>query len=194
MNRKEALENLRNGQIAPGGSELHGYMHRFAQEAMQIIAELNSGYHDADEVRSLFSKLIGKPVSDTFSLFPPFYSECGKNIFVGDNVFINFGCHFQDQGGIYIGDGALIGSQVVIATINHDLNPAKRADNHPAPVHIGKKVWIGSHAAILPGVTIGDGAVVAAGAVVTKDVPANTVVAGVPARVLKNSLQERETI
>ncbi|MCD8046823.1 MAG: sugar O-acetyltransferase, partial [Clostridiales bacterium] len=165
MNRKEALENLRSGQVATGGSELHRYMHRFAQEAMQVIAELNSGYHDADEVRRLFSELIGKPVSDTFSLFPPFYSECGKNISVGENVFINFGCHFQDQGGIYIGDGALIGSQVVIATINHDLNPARRADNHPAPVHIGKKVWVGSHATILPGVTIGDGAVVAAGAV-----------------------------
>ncbi|MCD8151423.1 MAG: sugar O-acetyltransferase [Clostridiales bacterium] len=194
MNRKEALESLKNGQVAPGGSELHGYMHQFAQEAMQITAELNNGYHDAGEIRRLFAKLIGKPVPDTFSLFPPFYSECGKNIFVGENVFINFCCHFQDQGGIYIGDGSLIGSQVVIATINHDLNPARRADNHPAPVHIGKKVWIGSHATILPGVTIGDGAVVAAGAVVTKDVPANTVVAGVPARVLNNSLQERESI
>ena len=94
-------------------------MHRLAQEAMQITVELNSGYHEAEEVRRLFSKLIGKPVSDTFRMFPPFYCECGKNIFIGENIFINCGCHFQDHGGIYIGDGALIGSYVVMATINH---------------------------------------------------------------------------
>jgi len=185
MNMQEALELLRNGKVAAGGSELHGFMHRFAQEAMEITGKLNCGYHEPEEVRRLFSKLTGKSVPDSFTLFPPFYSECGKNITVGENVFINCCCHFQDQGGVYIGDGSLIGSHVVIATINHDLNSVRRADNHPAPVHIGEKVWIGSHATVLPGVTIGDNAVIAAGAVVTKDVPANTVVAGVPAKVMK---------
>ncbi len=185
MNMQEALERLRNGQTAAGGSELHSFMHQLAEEAMQITAELNGGYHEAAEIRRLFSKLIGKPVPDTFRVFPPFYSECGKNIFIGENVFINCCCHFQDHGGIYIGDGSLIGSNVVMATINHGQNPMNRADNHPAPIHIGKKVWIGSHVTILPGVTIGDHAIVAAGSVVTKDVTANTVVGGVPAKVIK---------
>ncbi len=190
MNMQEAVGCLRNGQVAVGDSELHSFMHRLAQEAMQITAELNSGYHETSEIRRLFSKLIGKPVPDTFSLFPPFYSECGKNIFIGENVFINCCCHFQDHGGIYIGDGTLIGSNVIMATINHGQNPINRADNYPAPIHIGKKVWIGSHATILSGVTIGDNAIVAAGAVVTKDVPANTVVGGVPAKTIKKFLEE----
>lgn len=185
MNMQEALERLRNGQMAAGGSELHSFMHRLAEEAMQMTAELNSGYHEAAEIRRLFSRLIGKPVPDTFRVFPPFYSECGKNIFIGENVFINCCCHFQDHGGIYIGDGSLIGSNVVMATINHGQNLINRTDNYPAPIHIGKKVWIGSHATILQGVTIGDNSIVAAGAVVTKDIPANTVAGGVPAKILK---------
>lgn len=185
MDLQEALESLRNGEVAKAGSPLHQCMHKLAQEAMKITAKINNGYHDEATVRSLFSELIGKKVPDSFTLFPPFYSECGKNIFVGENVFINCGCHFQDHGGVYIGDGCLIGSNVVMATINHDLKPDCRADNHPAAIHIGKKVWVGSHVTILPGVTIGDNAIIAAGAVVTKDVAANTVVGGVPAKFLK---------
>ncbi|MBQ7199971.1 MAG: sugar O-acetyltransferase, partial [Eubacterium sp.] len=136
---------------------------------------------EPEELRELFSKLIGKPVDEQFGLFPPFYTDFGKNIALGKNVFINAGCKFQDQGGIYIDDGALIGHGVVIATLNHDMDPEKRQSLHPSPVHIGKNVWIGANATITPGVTIGDNAVVAAGAVVTKDVAADTVVGGVPA-------------
>nr|WP_317281937.1 DapH/DapD/GlmU-related protein [uncultured Sellimonas sp.] len=191
MKKQEALECLKNGQMAASGSELHEFMCQLAQDAMKITAELNGGYHEAAEIRRLFSKLIGKPVPDTFSMFPPFYSECGKNIFIGENVFINCCCHFQDHGGIYIGDDSLIGSNVVMATINHDQDPTSRGNNHPASIHIGKKVWIGSHATILPGVTIGDNAIVAAGAVVTKDVPANTIVGGVPAKVLKHIIMDK---
>ena len=101
-------------------------------------------------------------------------------------MFINSGCCFQDQGGIEIGDGTLIGHQVVIATLNHDPDPEKRGDMFPRPVKIGAKVWIGSHATLLPGVTVGEGAIAAAGAVVTRDVPPRSVVAGVPARVIKS--------
>ena len=104
---------------------------------------------------------------------------------MGKRVFINSGCHFQDQGGVTIGNGALIGHNVVLATINHNFDPAHRGDNCPAPIHIGENVWIGANATILPGVTIGDGAIVAAGAVVAKDVPPMTVVGGVPARFIK---------
>jgi acetyltransferase-like isoleucine patch superfamily enzyme len=121
-------------------------------------------------------------------MHPPFHTDCGKNITIGQRVFINSGCHFQDQGGINIDDGSLIGHNVVLATLNHDQNPGERASMHPAPVIIGKNVWIGSNSTILPGVTIGNGAIIAAGAVVNKDVPENTVVGGIPAKKIKDIL------
>lgn len=153
--------------------------------------ELNTKYHTPEELREIMGRLIGKQVDRSFRMFPPFYTDFGKNITIGKDVFINSGCHFQDQGGIEIGDGALIGHNVVLATINQDLNPKENRKNHYAAIKIGAHVWIGSNATILPGVTIGDYAVVAAGAVVTRDVPAMTVVGGVPARVLK-TIQEEE--
>ena len=131
------------------------------------------------------SELVGYEVDEGFGLFPPIYSDFGRNIKLGRNVFLNSGCCFQDQGGIELGDGCMIGHQVVIATLNHDLMPERRASMIPAKVTLGRNVWVGAHATILPGVTIGDNSVVAAGAVVTKDVPANCVAAGVPARVVK---------
>ena len=100
-------------------------------------------------------------------------------------MFINAGCKFQDQGGIEIGDGALIGHGVVLATLNHDFAPENRSTLHPSAIKIGKNVWIGSNATVLPGVSIGDGAIVAAGAVVTRDIPAKTIAAGVPAKVIR---------
>lgn len=163
------------------------------QEAVRLGMELNTKYHTPEEIREIMGKLTGKPVDETFRLFPPFYTDFGKNITIGKNVFINSGCHFQDQGGITIGDGALIGHNVVLATINHALEPQKNRKNHYAPITIGKHVWIGSNATVLPGVTIGDWAVVAAGAVVTKDVPSGTVAGGVPARILRRiSEKDRE--
>ena len=185
MELKDYLNYLNSGKPVEGGGEVHQFMHTVSQEALKITAEINSGYHEPAELRELFSKLIGKPVDEIFAFFPPFYSDCGKNITIGKNVFLNMGCKFQDQGGIFIDDGALIGHNVVLATLNHAMDPADRATMIPAPIHIGKRVWIGANATVLPGVTIGDGAIVAAGAVVTKDVPENTVVGGVPARVMR---------
>lgn len=185
MDLQEYLDILNAGDPIPAGSAVHQFMHGVSQEALRLTAELNGSYHTPEEIRAIFSKLIGKPVDETFGLFPPFHTDCGKNITVGKNVFINMGCKFQDQGGITIGDGSLIGHNVVLATLNHDLNPATRGGMTPKPIRIGENVWIGSNATVLPGVTIGDGAVVAAGAVVNRDVPANTVVGGVPAKVLK---------
>jgi acetyltransferase-like isoleucine patch superfamily enzyme len=152
---------------------------------MRVTAELNGAYHEPDEVRKLFSRLIGKDVDEAFCLFPPFYTDFGKNITVGKNVFINSCCQFQDQGGITIGDDALIGHRVVIATLNHGIQANDRVSLYPAPTTIGNRVWIGAGAVVLPGVTIGDNAIIAAGAVVTKDVPANTIVGGVPAKIIK---------
>lgn len=185
MDLQTYTEMTARGEYIEGGSPAHIFMTDAAREAQRITAEMNSGYRSAEELRALFSRLTGQPTDESFGLFPPFYTDFGKNIHVGKDVFINSGCCFQDQGGITLGDGCLIGHQVVIATLNHDLDPARRGGMYPAPVRLGKNVWVGAHATILPGVTVGDGAVIAAGAVVTKDVPAGVVAGGVPARVLK---------
>lgn len=179
------LEQLNRGTVVEGGSEVHLMMHAVSQEALKLTTELNSSYHPPEEIREIFSRLTGKPVDETFGLFPPFYTDCGKNMRLGKNVFINSGCRFQDQGGIIIGDGVLIGHNVVLATLNHDVDPQKRSDMFPAPIRIGNNVWIGAQATVLPGVTIGDGAIIAAGAVVSRDVPANVIVGGVPAKIIK---------
>ena len=156
-----------------------------SQEALKITMEINNKYHTPEEIVDLFSILTGREVDKTFRLFPPFYTDCGKNIVVGENVFINACCKFQDQGGIEIGNGVLIGHNVTLATLNHDERPQFRQNIYPKPIKIGDSVWIGSNATILQGVTIGDGAIIGANAVVTKDVPENTIVAGVPARVIR---------
>lgn len=167
-------------------SDVHNTMHLLSEEARKITCVLNGGYHTNEEIRALFSELTGRDVDETFVLFPPFYTDCGKNIKVGKNVFINSGCCFQDQGGVIISDDVLIGQQVVLATLNHDIVPSKRKDMFPRPVKIGKNVWIGAHATILSGVEIGENSIVAAGAVVTKSVPDNVVVAGVPAKIIRH--------
>lgn len=192
MDLQAFLDHMNSGKTIKGGSEAHLCMCALSQEALQRTAELNGAYHTPEEVRRIFSALTGRPVDDTFTLFPPFHTDCGKNIAVGKNVFINSGCKFQDQGGIVIGDGALIGHNVVLATLNHSLAVRDRQDLIPGPIRIGKNAWIGSNVTILPGVTVGDGAVVAAGAVVTKDVPAYTVAGGVPARVLRPLTEEEK--
>ena len=165
--------------------EIHGFMHEMSEEARRVTFRLNTAYHTADEVRELLSELFGYQVPQSLRVFPPLYADFGKNISVGEGVFINACCHFQDHGGVTIGDGCQIGHNVVFATLNHELPAERRSVTRPAPITLGKHVWVGSNVTILQGVTIGDNAVVAAGAVVTKDVPANTIVGGVPARVIK---------
>ena len=160
-------------------------MNDMSNEARRITFELNNAYHTPEEVRNLLSRLFGKTVDESYRVFPPFYTDFGKNITVGKNVFINACCHFQDHGGVSLGDGCQIGHNVVFATLNHGLAPEDRQTTYPAPITLGKNVWVGSNSTILQGVTIGDNAVIAAGAVVTKDVPENTIVGGVPARIIR---------
>lgn len=171
---------------------VYQYMRIASQRAQKLTAELNFSYHEPEEVVRLFSELIGKPVGEGFCLFPPFYTDYGQNTTIGSNVFLNTSCHFQDQGGITIGDGTLIGHNVVLATLNHEEDPERRQHTYPAPIVIGRNVWIGANATVTPGVTIGDNAIVAAGAVVTKDVPPNMVVGGVPAKVIR-PIRKEET-
>ena len=183
MTVKDVIDGFREG--AEENTERDAYANELFQEAVRIGMELNNQYHTPEELREIMGRLTGKNVDDTFRMFPPFYTDFGKNITIGKDVFINSGCHFQDQGGIEIGDGALIGHNVVLATINHDLNPKENRKNHYAPIKIGAHVWIGSNATILPGVTIGDNCVIGAGSVVNKDIPANSLAVGNPCKVIR---------
>ena len=158
------------------------------RRAMAITAALNRlTFDDADAIRALFSALIGKPVDDSFLLIPPFYTAGGDEIRVGRNVFVNQNCTFYDLGGLDIADDVMIGPNVSIITTGHPLAPAqRRAATIGKPIAIEKGVWIAAGATIIGGVTVGENAVVAAGSVVTKDVPANTLVGGNPARVIRS--------
>jgi acetyltransferase-like isoleucine patch superfamily enzyme len=182
---QDFLDHVNRGALIEGGSYQHQFMHGAAQDALRIVAQINTGYRTPEEVRELLADLTGKPVDDSVVVFPPFYSEFGKNLTLGKDVFINSGCRFQDTGGITIGDGSLIGHGSTLTTLNHGIDPDRRADMIPSPVTIGRKVWLGAAVTIVPGVTIGDGAIVGAGSVVTKDVPANTIVGGVPAKLIR---------
>lgn len=165
--------------------EIHRFMDEMSNEARRVTFRLNTAYHTPGGVRGLLSGLFGYPVPESLRVFPPFYTDFGKNIHVGEGVFINACCHFQDHGGVTLGDGCQIGHNVVFATLNHGFLSEERKSTYPALIVLGKNIRVGSNVTILQGVTIGDNAVVGAGAVVTKDVAANTVVGGIPARFIK---------
>jgi acetyltransferase-like isoleucine patch superfamily enzyme len=157
------------------------------KRAMAITARLNRlTFNDADEVRSLFSELIGKKVDESFLLIPPFFTAGGDEIRVGRNVFVNQNCTFYDLGGLDIADDVMIGPNVSIITAGHPLEPSQRRSTIGKPIAIEKNVWIAAGATIIGGVTVGENSVVAAGSVVTKDVPPNTLVGGNPARVIRS--------
>ena len=184
MQIDELLAWFDNGGSFGDDPEVLASMRAYIQETRRLLFEMNSVWHeDEKEIPELFARITAKPVGENVRIETPFYTDFGKNITVGSNVFINAGCKFQDQGGIVIGDGAFIGHNVVLATLDHDMNPEKRHLLHPAPIRIGNRVWIGANAVVTKGVTIGDNSIIAAGAVVTHDIPANVLAAGVPARV-----------
>ena len=168
------------------GTEMITFMRKQSAETRRLLMDLNTNYHTDEEIVYLFSRITATDVDPSFRMFPPFYTDFGKNIHLGKNVFINSCCQFQDQGGIFIGDNCLIGPGSMLATLNHGFEPENRQNMTHAPIRIGRGVWMGAHVTVLPGVTIGDNAIIAAGAVVAKDVPADMIVGGVPARVIKS--------
>lgn len=184
MGLPDFLAHVNSGALIEGGSEHHRFMHGAAQQALRVVAQINTGYATPAQVRALLTELTGRTVDESITVFPPFYTEFGKNLTLGKDVFINLGCTFQDTGGITIGDGTLIGHGSTLTTLNHSVDPDRRADMTPAPIVIGPQVWLGAAVTVVPGVTIGAGAIVGAGAVVTRDVPADSIVAGIPARVI----------
>lgn len=174
-------------------SEAYSFMSKIASEAHKICAKLNTGYHEQQEVNELLSELTGEKIDNSVNILPPFSADFGKNLHLGKEVFINTGVHIQDTGGVWIGEGTLIGHNVVLATLNHDIHPKFRKNLVPGPIVIGKNVWIGSNSTILQNVSIGDNAVIAAGAVVNSDVPDNTIVGGVPAKIIKNIVNDNSS-
>lgn len=158
-------------------------------EIVAITQQLNVGLNQStnvDEVRTRLSEIIQSEIDKSTNIFPPFYTNFGRFISIGKNVFINHACSFLDLGGITIEDNVLIGPKVNLITENHPIAPSERKHLLLQPIHIKRNAWIGAGATILPGVTIGENAVVAAGAVVSKDVADNTIVGGVPAKLMKS--------
>lgn len=182
---EEFREIASRGESLSGNPRIQAFMIAVGEENRRLTARLNSEALTIAERNELFARITGEPAPEGLMIFPPLTTDFGRNTHVAEGVFLNSGCRFQDQGGIWIGARSLLGHDVVLATLNHDLSVARRHDTVPAPIRIGEDVWIGAKAVVLAGVTIGDGAVVAAGAVVTKDVPARTVVGGVPAKVIR---------
>lgn len=156
-----------------------------ALKTQDILQKLNSSAATQKEIREVIGKIIGHKIDDSVEIRLPIRSDYGANLKIGKGVFINSGVMFTDLGGIELADNVLVGPNATIISVNHPLDPQKRHTVEMKPVFIDENAWLGANSTILPGVTVGQNAVVAAGAVVTKDVPANTVVAGVPAKVIK---------
>lgn len=157
----------------------------YIERTLSLNPALNAST-STGQMRAMLSSIIGAQIDESTILFAPFHTNFGRYISIGKNVFINHGCSFLDLGSITIDDNVLIGPKVNLITENHPLDPTQRNKIMCSPIVIKKNAWIGAAATILPGVTIGENAVVAAGAVVHKDVQANTVVGGVPAKLLKD--------
>ena len=185
MKKNVLSKKITNGPILvtdPVFQEIHEIV---AENRLKIQA-LNMGYHSLEKIHAILSDIIGEKVVPTLSINLPFYTDFGKHISIGKNVFINMGVMLTDLGGIVLEDNVLLGPQVKILSVNHPVDPKLRRGLILKPVIIKNNAWIGAGATILPGVTVGENAIVGANATVTKDVPANTIVAGTPAQVIKD--------
>ena len=176
---------LKTGKTVQTNDPKFSIITAIVSRTQELSVQLNASTN-IDEVRQRLSEIIGSQIDNSTRVFPPFYTNFGKLIVLGKNVFINHACSFLDLGGITIGDDVQIGPKVNLITENHPVDPSNRHALLLQPIVIKKNAWIGAAVTILPGVTIGENAVVAAGAVVTKDVPDNTIVGGVPAKHIKN--------
>jgi len=178
------FERLHTGEAVPFNDPHYGEIFKVASRTMQLTAELNRS-DDIDTIRDILCQITESRIAPSSTVLPPFYINLGIFTSIGKNVFINHACSFLDIGGITIEDDVLIGPNVNLITESHPLNPSERKALLVKPVVIKRNAWIGAGATILPGVTVGENAVVAAGAVVCKNVPANTLVGGIPAKVIK---------
>ncbi|WP_432712712.1 DapH/DapD/GlmU-related protein [Pedobacter sp.] len=185
MNTENIFERLRNGEIiSPNDPEAY----RMREESFvtkKLLFQMNST-PEPDEIRNLLSQITGSEVDQSVVVFTPLYINYGKHTKIGKNVFINFDCVFLDLGGITIEDNVFIAPKVSLLSEGHPTSIEDRHSLIPKAIHLKKNAWIGAGSTILPGVTIGENAVVAAGAVVSKDVAENTMVGGIPAKFIKD--------
>jgi acetyltransferase-like isoleucine patch superfamily enzyme len=181
---KNIFERLRSGEIVHTTDPEYFKINKVVTRTLKLSQQLNSS-DNTEDVRLILGNIIGTEIDRSTTVFPPFYTNFGKFLSIGKNVFINHACSFLDMGGITIEDEVLIGPKVNLITENHPVSPNERRALITKPIIIKRKAWIGAGATILPGVTIGENAIVAAGAVVSKDVPNNTIVGGIPAKIIK---------
>jgi acetyltransferase-like isoleucine patch superfamily enzyme len=184
QNNKNIFERMKTGELFRLDDPEYPKVLEIVNRTIKLSAELNTST-DVDQTRGRLSNIIGYQIDKSTTVFAPFYTNFGRFTKIGKNVFINHACTFLDMGGITIEDEVQIGPRVNLITENHPLDPANRKALICKPIVIKRNAWIGAAATILPGVTIGENAVVAAGAVVSRDVPANTIVGGVPAKIIK---------
>jgi len=184
MDNTDVFERLRNGETISQNDPQRYKMREESYNTKVLLTQMNNSA-DPAEIRDLLSRITGSVIDESVAVFTPLYINYGKHTTIGKNVFINFNCTFLDLGGITIEDNVLIGPNVSILSEGHPVSPEERHSLKPGSIHIKKNVWIGAGATILQGVTIGENAIIAAGAVVSKDVAANTIVGGIPAKVIK---------
>ena len=181
---RDIFDRMKAGEPIPLDDPEYHKVQEVVSRTLKLSASLNTAT-DVDQIREGLSEIIGTPLDKSTTVFAPFHTNFGQFIQIGKNVFINHACSFLDMGGITLEDQVLLGPKVNLITENHPVDPANRRSLICKPVIIKRNAWIGAAATILPGVTIGENAIVAAGAVVSRDVPANTVVGGVPAQFIK---------
>lgn len=184
---------LRNGETVSWSDPQTHKIVTASYVTKKLLNQMNNSA-EPSEIRDLLSQITYSEIDETVTVFTPLHINYGKHIKIGRNVFINFDCVFLDLGGITIEDGVLIAPKVSLLSEGHPINPEERSSLMTGHIHIKKNAWIGANATILPGVTIGENAVVAAGAVVSKDVPDNTIVGGIPAKVIKSIEQKIEAL
>ncbi len=183
-NEKDIFERLRNGGAIPPTDSQWAKVGEACNDTKKLLLQMN-GTADPEEIRHLLRRITDSAIDESVTVFTPLYINYGKHTRIGRNVFINFDCTFLDLGGIIIEDNVLIAPRVSLLSEGHPVAPGERQSLMTGPIHIGKNAWIGAGATILKGVTIGENAIVAAGAVVSEDVPANAIVGGIPAKIIK---------
>nr|WP_199078956.1 sugar O-acetyltransferase [Pedobacter sp. ASV19] len=180
----DIFERLKNGEAIPSGDPQAYRLREASYATIELLAKMNNSANP-EEIRNLLGQITGMEIDGNTTVFPPLYINYGKDTKIGKNVFINFDCTFLGLGGITIEDNVLIAPKVSLLSEGHPVTPENRGALTVGRIHIKKNVWIGANVTILPGVTVGENAIIAAGAVVSKDVPDNTVVGGIPAKLIK---------
>nr|WP_242596357.1 sugar O-acetyltransferase [Enterococcus ureasiticus] len=181
------------GETILKDSELFKEIHLIKQNNERLLMELNTQYHTKEKVLEYMEKITGKSLDKSVTISQPFYSDFGKHITFGKNIFINQNVTFVDLGGITIEDDVLIGPSSRLITVNHLVDPKARRGLNAAPILVKKNAWIGANATILPGITVGENAIVAADSTVTRNVPDNVIVAGSPAKEIREILKDTES-